>query len=259
MMQIAIIGGGKMGTAFCRALITLSDTRISVCDHHEEKLRTLGVEHCSKNPKDIVPDADIVILAVKPQSFDALTQELGSSLKDKLILSIMAGIPCERLMKQTHSECVIRSLPNLAVSVGLGVTTWIATKAVDARQRKTVQQLLGAMGIAIELQDEAMFDAATLPGCGPAFFFHLVALMEQKATQLGFSPPEAASIARQVFLGSAELLKTGTTKPEEWVKAVASKGGATEAGLNVLADKHFDAIFFEAIDAAVKRCRELGK
>jgi pyrroline-5-carboxylate reductase len=259
MKKIAIIGAGKMGSAFCHGLKKLNDFQCMVSDRHMEKLADLPVAKASANPNDILPDAHIVIVAVKPQSFDALMNEIKVSLADKVIVSIMAGITIASLEKKTGSSNVVRALPNLAASLGLSVTPWMTSSAFNDEWRSDVQRIFSGIGMEMELHDESQFDAAILPGCGPAFFFHLVGLMEKKAEALGFSSAEAMQIARQIFLGSATVFAKSEMSPDEWVKAVASKGGATEAGLKVLADKHFDKIFFEAIDAAVKRSRDLGK
>lgn len=258
--SLAIIGAGNMGAALCRGLLeAFQDVTVSIADRNAEKLQSFSDIPTSTDAKEIVAKADAVLLAVKPQAFDALCDDLKGLLGDKLVLSIMAGKTLNTLMEKTGSKHIIRSMPNLGVQVRQGITAWIASSAVTPEQEKAVRRIFQAVGTEVRMKDEASIDAFTaIAGCGPAYFFRLCSVLVREAQRLGFSEEDARRMAEQTFIGSAELLKQGSKSAEEWVQAVASKGGLTEAALNHLASSDSDAVMGEAIDVSIKRSRELS-
>jgi pyrroline-5-carboxylate reductase len=261
MTRIALIGAGNMGAALCRGLLNVFPAdALSASDHHAEKLRSLGVKKTSTDPNDILPLADFVILAVKPQSFRDLMRDLRVPLTKKLIVSVMAGVTLARLARATGANAVVRAMPNLGAAVGHGVTGWVASKNVTREQKQLVQKILSSTGIAFELRSEAAIDNLTaLSGSGPAYFFLLSEMLEREARRLGFSEDEARRIAEETFVGSAELLARGAGSAKSWRESVTSKGGTTAAALKTLKKHKFDATFRHAIEASRKRSRELGR
>ena len=260
MKNLAIIGAGNMGAAFCRGLTeALPNISVSITDHNAEKLKPFSDISTSTNPQEILGNADCVLLAVKPQSFDTLCEDLGDLLKDRLIISIMAGKTLETLREKTGSSRIVRSMPNLGAQVRQGITAWITSSAVTGAEEKSVRQMFQAVGTEIRMNDEAAIDSFTaIAGCGPAYFFRLCSVLAQEAEHLGFSKEDARRMAEQTFLGSAELLKQGAQTSEEWVKAVSSKGGLTEAALKHLAQSDIDAVMREAIGKSLERSKELS-
>lgn len=258
---IAIIGAGNMGAAFHAGICEhMSRVRINVCDRNRKKLYELGAKHAYTDPAQAIADAGIVLLAVKPQSAAELLTPLSRELTDSLVISIMAGISLASLQKMTRSATVIRAMPNLPSRVGRGLTGWIASRGVTAKQRALARELFLAVGREIELEDEAMMDSLTaLSGAGPAYFCLLAELLGAQAVKNGFNDTQAALIARETLIGSAMLLDDCAETPSHLRAAVASKGGTTEAALRTLNDRHFDSIFSEAIDSAISRSRELNK
>ncbi len=256
---IAIIGAGNMGSAFAKRLAEAQpELRIHLCDHNLEKLDTSDAKHVFTDPLKAIDSASTILLAVKPQSAHDLIKSLPL-LTDRLVISIMAGISVESLMTMTSSKMIIRAMPNLPAQAGQGLTGWIASAQTTAKQRAFAKQLFTSVGQEIELKKESLMDSLTpLSGSGPAYFFLLADLLSAKAIQEGFSPEDAELIARQTLIGSAEILAQGSRTPSEWIAAVASKGGVTEAALRVLKESHLDTIFSDAIDKAITRSRELN-
>ena len=258
--SILIIGAGNMGSAFYRGLQpAFGDDAIAVCDTSQERLDVLGAKKSSTDPDELLSESDIVLFAVKPQSFDECIDGIGESLTEKIIISIMAGVSLQKLMKKTGVTKVVRAMPNLAASVGKAVTGWVATDDISDDEKKSIQHIFEAIGSAIELDDESMIDAITpLSGSGPAYFFYVTELIEKKAKQMGFSDADAKMIAEQTFIGTAAVFSNGAMNASQFREAVTSKGGVTEAALTHMEDKGFDEIFLEALEEARKRCGELG-
>lgn len=233
--MISIIGAGKMGSAMAAQLEDMY--KVQLCKRGE------------------TPKGDIVIFAVKPQDFEACIQGLSIDLSEKLIVSIMAGVSMEKIQKLTGAKQVVRSMPNLPLTVGQGLTGWVASKGAP---KKIVQELFANFGEAMEVKNESDIDAFTaLAGSGPAYFFWLAELMEIQARELGFSEKDAQLIASQTFVGAAETLAQNELSPAQWREAVTSKGGTTHAALTTMADKKLDHAFVSGIEAAIKRSKEL--
>lgn len=235
MSKICIIGMGNMGTAMKEALDGTFD--VSGCDKGD-------------NLSECVEDAGIVILAVKPQDFSALAGkfEIGS----RLVISIMAGVSLDRISSELGCERVVRVMPNLPLKVGAAVCGWISQGDVDKAE---IREVLGSFGEEIEVDDESKIDAITaLSGSGPAYYYWMNRALRMKALEMGFSDEDARKIAKGTFLGSAELLKSGETCSGKLIDMIASKGGTTEAALEVLNDE----MVADAVEAAYKRAKELN-
>lgn len=260
MKRLAIIGAGNMGAALCRGLMeTMPDLRFVLSDRHEERLGQFpGIER-TKNPADAVAGSDCVLIAVKPQSFAALCEELGESLSKALVLSIMAGKTITTIAQATGSQRIVRAMPNLGVKTGRGMTAWIASEKATKQDAAFAAQIFRSVGKEIRVADEAMIDRFTaIAGCGPAYFFRLCSALEEQAKAQGFSEEDARTLAEETFIGSALLLDTGGKTAAEWTAAVASKGGSTEAALRHFQEKGFDELFGGAIEEAHRRAKELN-
>ncbi len=199
---------------------------------------------------------EVVIFCVKPQDFAACVEGLGEDLNERLVISIMAGVSLKTLIEKTGAAQVVRSMPNLPVQVAKGFTAWVCTSAV--LEKEFVKSIFAAFGEEMELREEVQLDAVTaLSGSGPGYFFYFCEVLEAKAREWGFGEEEARKIVRATFAGSAELLESGEKSAAEWKLAVKSKGGTTEAALNVLEGGGFDALVKDALEAAKKRSQEL--
>lgn len=266
MKNIAIIGAGNMGSAFYQGLIKkISPQEIFVCDHDLQKLKKIAAHvrqkisanNFSTDINKILAQADIIILAVKPQSFDEFCASVTISLQQKLIISIMAGISIATLRRKTGASKIVRSMPNLAAQVGASMTGWVA-KNLTAVDRKFVTKIFDAIGISLELRNEKQINAVTaLSGSGPAYFFYLCEIMASQARAFGFSQKQAEIIARQTLIGAAEVIRHNPLSAAELRKAVTSKGGTTEAAFHSFVTKKFDQIVKSAIVAAYFRAENL--
>ncbi len=256
---IAIVGVGNMGGAIYRRLCDImAPEKIFVCNH----TRPVGIHtksYFSSNVNDVLSRADCIILAVKPQSLDELASTLMIDLSKKLIICILVGTTLATLQKKTGAKKLIRAMPNLPAQVGSSVTGWVATQAVNTKEKNFVKKIFGVLGHEIQLSSEAMItNLSVVSGCGPAYFFILIEMMSAAAQRFGFSPQEAGKLAATTFLGSAQLFAAGSKSAREWREAVTSKNGITEAVLKFLKKNKFDTIFYQALKAGIQRSKELS-
>ncbi len=287
--SLTIIGVGNMGSAFAYGLLIpqpgmaapqknkstknidgerpfpgaeQNDTiiQLHLCDGNNEKLKQFPKAKHFTDPKKAIAKSSTVLLAVKPQSARELLQDLSPLLKDKLVISIMAGISIKTLGKLTGSKRIVRAMPNLPATVGLGCTGWCATKAITAADHTMIETIFAAVGTQIELMDESKLDAVTaISGSGPAYFFLLAELLGMKALEEGFTAQQAAVLARATLIGSGVLVANDKRTLTALREAVTSKGGTTEAALASFSANQLDTLINEAVDAAIIRCRKLNQ
>lgn len=261
MMATAIIGAGNMGSALYKGLQqSIGSDDVYLCDHNEKKLVIAQPNRRFTDTVEATKGTDCVVLAVKPQAFTGLMQDVGHAWSSKLIISIMAGIPLSRLQQLTGSSHLIRSMPNLGAKIQRGVTGWCASADVSDEERKHVESLFAAIGMSIELESEEKIDAFTaIAGSGPAYVFGLAEMLQNAAKRLGLSHGDSANIASEIIAAGSQLLDEGTMSASEWRKAVTSKGGVTEAAIGVLTEKKIAEIFDDALKAGAERSRSLSQ
>lgn len=257
-----------MGAAFYHGLTEkFSPENIFICDHDPEKLKKIrtskklpaSAQNFSTDVNTILEKADIIILAVKPQSFAELADTITVSLRQKIIISIMAGISIVTIRQKTGASKIVRSMPNLAAQVGASFTGWVATKSLEPADRTLVTKIFDAIGISLQLKNEKQINAITaLSGSGPAYFFYLCEIMTEQAHAFGFNRKQAESIARQTLIGAAKVLEKSSLTSAELKQAVTSKGGTTEAAFHAFVTKKFDLTVKGAIIAACSRAETLS-
>lgn len=265
-MKIAIVGFGNMGQTYANSFMSsgfvgASDILILNKVAVEEKY-SFGIDAVSfytqPNPK--IFESDILILAVKPQDFKQLASEIKPFLnQEHIILSVMAGISIEAMQNELGVPKIVRSMPNIPTQIGEGMTVFCASNAVDRKELFIVQNLINTTGKSIYIEREEMLNAATaVSGSGPAYVFYFMEAMIQSAIQLGFSPSEAEFLVSQTFSGSVQLQNRSKLTNEEWIQRVASRGGTTEAAMQVFNNNSLQEIVMKGVEAANIRAIELG-
>lgn len=265
-MKILILGGGNMGLTyaqtFLRSRIVTADNLMVLCRTYE-KANHLSQHYDGRffsEPEYCVPDADLCVLAVKPQDSPRLFEQIARLVDPgQVFLSIMAGVRLATISQALGAQKVIRAMPNLPAQIGAGVTAFTSTDAVTRIELVTVQNLLNTTGKTLYVEKEEMIDAATaISGSGPAYVYFFMNAMIQAATNMGFSPSEAELLVAQTFTGAVDLYNKADLSCEEWIGKVASKGGTTEAALRVFRDTELHASVMAGAEAALARARELG-
>lgn len=245
-MKLTVIGLGNMGRPIADRLKESGDFEIVECEYTD-------------NANEKLKNVDAFVIAVKPQHFDGLTTSISIDLSGKLAISIMAGVTIETIQTKLKMQRVVRSMPNLAVRHGLGTIGWYASSACSAEDARLAEKIFSYMGASIKLTDENMMNELTaVSGSGPAYFFYLTELLEEKAREFGFDEQHARRLAEQTFIGAAKLLGAGGKSAKEWREAVSSKGGVTVEAIKSLEENNFGKIFKDALEKAQKRSEELS-
>lgn len=265
--QISFIGAGNMANSLIRGLINqgVPPSHIAATDIDNNKLAELQSE-CGIRTGDtasVADQADVIVLAVKPQVMATVCQQLQALIgkPDCLIISIAAGIPVASLQQWLGDErAIVRCMPNTPSLVGEGATGLYANDQCDGTQRKLAEDIMNAVGIACWLQSESDIDTVTaLSGSGPAYFFLMMEAMEKAAVQMGLDPQVARQLAIQTALGAGKLASTSDVAPDELRRRVTSPGGTTEQALLSMARDGFETTVATAMQAAQKRAAELAK
>jgi pyrroline-5-carboxylate reductase len=266
-MKITIVGCGNMGLIYARAFLKyniVSKENLLLAEKNEtrkEELLKLNIGEVTvvNNPK--IAESDIIIIAVKPQDFEQLAKELSPVLQSaKCIISIMAGMKIKRIEEALHNVNIIRVMPNSPAELGMGMTAFTANKNLPIEQIRKAEHLLGTTGRSVYLEDEGMLDAVTaLSGSGPAYFFYVVKHMIEAGKQMGFDEATAAMFVKQTMLGSFHLINNANKSLDDLIKAVASKGGTTEAALSVFNEAQVGESIQKGIVKARDRSEELSK
>ncbi|MEZ4639465.1 MAG: pyrroline-5-carboxylate reductase, partial [Caldilineaceae bacterium] len=264
--KIAFVGGGAMGEAILRRLLTdavATPAQITVSEPVTARRESLAQQYAVNVTGDntaAVDAARVVVLAVKPQVIDKVAAELRGRLQpETLVISIMAGVRIRTMQQSLAHERIVRSMPNTPAQVGKGMTVWTATPQVSEADKTIAQTILEAMGDAVFVADEHYLDAATgLSGSGPGFVFLLVEAMIDAGVHVGFSRAQAERIALQTLEGSIALARESGAHPAVLRNLVTSPAGTTAAGTLVLERAGLRATIIEAVEAAYRRSKELG-
>lgn len=266
-MKILIIGGGNMGLTFAKSFLRshiVTDDSMLILEKSIKKadeLRKLDIGTVFGEPDDYVEDADLIILAVKPQD----TQALFNSIKpyidpQQVVLSIMAGVKMSTISQALNLSKVVRAMPNLPAQIGTGMTVFTSSPEVTRIELVTVQNLLNSTGKTIYTEHENMIDAATaISGSGPAYVFYFMQSLIESGLEMGFSQSEAERLTHQTFRGAIELFNKFDFTCEEWIQKVSSKGGTTEAAFNTFKTQMLKPAFQEGVSAALHRAEELSE
>jgi pyrroline-5-carboxylate reductase len=265
-MKIAFIGGGNMGRAMISAIIDKSLAEpedITVADVREESREALALElgvYATSSNVAAVKDADVVILAVKPQNLSEVAASLmGEIDPSQLVFSIIAGKPIKTLVEGLKHQTVVRVMPNTPAQIGMGMSVWAATDSVTADQKESARKILAAMGEELFTGDEGDLDKATaVSGSGPAYFFLFMEALVEAGIKLGFSPEVAKKLVLQTGVGSTEFACQSSTELAELRKMVTSPGGTTAEALKVFEAGDFKGLVDKAVAAALRRAKELG-
>lgn len=262
----AFIGGGNMGRALIGGLLAAGHpaSRIRVADTYEASRKACDVFGIAifDDGGTAARGADVVVLAVKPQQMRSVATALaGSTGAGTLYLSIAAGITTAHLTAWLGAgSAVVRAMPNTPALIGAGVAGLFANTAVSAAQRTQAEQLLGAVGVALWLDDESLMDAVTaVSGSGPAYYFLLLELMERAGTHLGLPAPIARRLALETAYGAARLARESAHDPATLRRQVTSPGGTTERALAAFEEADLAAIVETALTAARDRGIELAR
>jgi pyrroline-5-carboxylate reductase len=267
-VTIGFIGGGNMGQAIIGGLLAsgYEAAKIWASDPQLEKLAELRAQFAINTTQDnavVVQQADIIVLAVKPQVAKTVVSALAptAQVKKPLIISVMAGIREARLAEWLGGQiAVVRCMPNTPALIGAGATGLHANALVTTEQKNIAESIMRSVGVTVWLSEEQQLDVVTaLSGSGPAYFFRIMEVMENTGIALGLSPEVAHLLTLQTVLGAARIALESKESVVTLRQRVTSPNGTTERALKVLEEGGIANIFAQALTAAKIRSEELAE
>ncbi len=264
---LAFIGGGNMASALINGLIDdgISAEKIIVAEPNADRRKQLatqfGIRTVDSNT-EAAKQADILILAVKPQVLKQVAMDLAPALTNApLCLSIAAGIRHASLQRWLGEAVpVIRVMPNTPAMINAGASGLFAPSDMSTEHRNAAEHIMRATGIAVWLDQEEQMDALTaVSGSGPAYFFLFMEAMEKSAKELGLPEKTAHLLVLQTALGAARMALESTSSLEDLRRSVTSPGGTTEQALNSFKQQGLEQMVKHALDAANNRSIELSE
>lgn len=269
MKTIGFIGGGNMAQALIEGILKagLFEARsVWVSDVRAERLGELRERYGVRTSEDngeVVRQAEIVVLSIKPQMMGQVLEGLAGSMRDDaVVISIAAGITTEAIKRKLGKVQVVRVMPNTPALVGAGASGIYAGGASKAAAEAALQ-IFASVGKAVMVEREELIDAVTaVSGSGPAYFFLLMEEMIKAGVALGLEEKTAAELVMQTAMGAALLAEAAGAngeRPSQLRKKVTSPGGTTEAAINVFKNRGFEGIVSGALAAARDRGRDLAK
>jgi len=244
-MKLAIIGTGIMGTLIKDAL--LKKKLFSAKD-----LNFVGRD-------DKTPDTDLYLFAVKPQDFQEASKRLKGK-KNKIIISIMAGVPTAKISKFIPGNKVVRSIPNLGAKTSDSMTVWMTKSNLKPKEKSLIKNIFQAIGVEIEVKSDDMVDKATpLAGSGPGFLYFIADQMVKTAKKFGFKEGDSEQMIKQMFIGTAKAWENSDLTAKEMQEKVTSKKGTTLAGIENFKKNKLPQVLEKGLKASYKRAKELSK
>ena len=262
--HIAFIGGGNMASAIIGGLVAqgFALSHLHVVEPFAEARTKLhgdfGIQ-AHAEAGDFLKHADLVIWAVKPQTFKDAALQVQSFTRNALHLSVAAGIRSDTIAQWLHTQRVIRTMPNTPALIGKGITALVARDGVSPADKDWADEVIGTTGDVLWLSDEAQIDAVTaLSGSGPAYVFYFMEAMREAGIDMGLDAAQAYQLAVATFIGAGELAKASSEPPEVLRQRVTSKGGTTYAAISAMEHSGIKASFIQAMQAAQVRAKEMG-
>ena len=253
----AIVSGIRRQAAGVAGLGTLTATTRTP-ESAARATAELGMP-CHTDNERLLRESDLVMLSVKPYQIDDVLKAIAPFVEPRhVFVSVIAGVTIERIQRGLgRPSPVVRTMPNTPAFVGAGVTGLATSPQVPAATLDLVLRLFGAVGLA-ELVDEESLDAVTgLSGSGPAYVFAFIRDLAKGGEKAGLPPEQALRLAAETVRGAALLLRESGQDPETLIRNVATPGGCTVEGLQVLHERGVSGAVEDAVLASARRSREL--
>ena len=259
-MRIGFAGAGNMAAAMARGWATVEEGEepgaetMTFADAGSGRAQELADEvdgEAVSSLAELPERSDVIVLAVKP----AALPEVADALADELppLISVLAGIPVAQLIEAFPGVPVLRAMPNVAVEVRRGVICYVSGDGLADETERELTGLLGRLGMLCAIAEDSIDAATAVMSCSPAYIALVAGALADAGADAGLSAPLAHELVVDSLAGTAELLRE--RDPEAIRRAVASPGGATEAGLEALAERDLEAAVHEAVRASLERMR----
>lgn len=265
--KISFIGGGNMAQALISGLIGcgIQPNLITVADPNppiREQLAAKGLNTVdpAADAKAAVIDADIVVLAVKPQVMKTVVSGFADVLDTQLVISVAAGLSTELLSGMLNGyRNIVRAMPNTPSMIQMGATGLYGTDDISTEQKKLATAVMEASGLVMWVEDEAHMHAVTaVSGSAPAYMFYFIESMVDKGIALGLDREQASALALQTMIGAAKMAMNSDDAPAELRRKVTSPNGTTQAAIESMQANDIGRQIGEAMQACYDRSQALS-
>lgn len=267
-VTIGFIGAGNMASSLIGGLLASGSPAEKIwasdpqSDKHNELKSKFGI-HLTGDNKLAAKQADVLVLAVKPQIIKDVAVEIAPLIHEKkpLVISIIAGVRAHTLNEWLGKDIpIVRCMPNTPALIQSGATALYANSKVTASQKSLAESILRAVGITVWVSHEKQLDIVTaLSGSGPAYFFLVMEALEKVAIELGLPTETAHLLTLQTALGASRMALESVEDTSRLRQQVTSPGGTTERAIEVLQEGQIMQLFNKALRAASQRSEELAK
>lgn len=264
--RIAFIGAGNMASSLIGGLLAegFQTNQLIASDPGADTRSRVAEQFAIATTDDnaqAVAGADVIVLAVKPQVMKAVCQALAPQLSaGQLIVSVAAGIPCVSLENWLGNVAVVRCMPNTPALRRQGVSGLFANAQVNSAQRALAEQLLGAVGIYLWVEQESLIDAViAVSGSGPAYFFLMMEAMTEAGAKLGLPRADAEKLALYTALGAADMAIHADVDAAELRRRVTSPGGTTEQAIRTFEEGGLRNLVEQAMNNCAARAAEMAE
>ncbi len=265
MTTYAFIGAGKMGEAILKALLDkgfLAASEVIMSDVSLERLHEMSEKYKVRvvhNNHAAAEEADVIILAVKPQNHANVLPEIADTLGEETVLvSIAMGKSTESIESYlTGPVQVVRVMPNTPALVSASISSISYGENVSTNTRVLIRELFSVMGEVVEVEERLQDEVGAISSCGPAYFYLMIEALADAGVRIGLERSLATRIATETMIGSGMMIRETGLHPAQLRDMVTSPGGTTIAALEVLEEHAFRAAIIKAVLASIKRSKEM--
>jgi pyrroline-5-carboxylate reductase len=261
MARIGFIGVGRMGSSLLSGFIgkgLLNPTDVTAYDKDISAVKRFNVAY-EYSSFEVVEKSEVIFLCVKPKDMDDVLDEIKDIAGSRLIVSIAAGITIKRIESKLKEARIIRVMPNIAATIHEMAAAYCLGKRAREEDAVFVGSLLNSIGVAYRVEEKELDAVTGLSGSGPAYIFLVIKALADAGVKEGLEEKVALNLALQTVRGAADMVIATKKTPAELIDEVKSPKGTTVEGLKVLEKRKVAKAVIDAVSAATKRSKELGK
>lgn len=266
MNKIGFIGGGKMANAIMKGIINSNwakNSNIFVSDKNQDTLTSLKNNYgvcCFDENKEVVKNAKIILLAVKPFVLCEVLNEIKDYItSEHVIFSIAAGISINTIENILGKVSVVRIMPNTPALVNEGMSAICKGNYARKEHVKIALDIFKNVGNVIESEEKYIDIITAISGSGPAFYYYIINEIAKAGENLGLDYNTCLKLSAQTALGASKMILNSGITPEQLIINVTTPGGCTAVGNEILKENKISDVLFDTINMTAKKANELGK
>lgn len=264
--KVGFVGAGAMSEAIASGLVRkklFQRNEMVFSSRNKEKLKSFVNRFqtvAASSNDEVIQTAEIIIIAVKPQQFPVVCQQLTVAPgAGQVIVSIMAGISIATLEQHFPSVPIFRAMPNTPAKIGYGMTGLTMNKLATESQKRVVEQIFESVGQVVNIEEQYMDALGAVSGSGPAYMYEAMEALADGGVLVGLPRELAYQLVAQTMVGAAQMVLLTKEHPAVLKDQVTSPGGTTIRALEVLEQNGVRGAYIEAVEQACLYSRELGE